>query len=73
MNGIRARLRQDLDVCRLEKMNRPDWTYPPDIAERVDRLKLRWPTYEELFNGIPASAISEGLQRFWETYGNIPQ
>ena len=69
----RARLRQDLDDCRLEKRNRPGWTYPPDMAERVDRLKLRWPTYEELFAGIPPSAISEGLQRFWETYGHIPQ
>ena len=69
----RARLRQDLDACRLEKRNRPDWKYPPDIAGRVDRLKLRWPTYEELFAGIPASPISEDLQRFWETYGHIPQ
>ena len=66
----RARLRQDLDACRLEKRNRPDWKYPPDITERVDRLNLRWPTYEELFAGIPASTISEDLQRFWETYGH---
>ena len=69
----RARLRQDLDACRLAKMNRPDWKYPQDIAERVERLKLRWPTYEELFAGIPASTISEDLQRFRETYGHIPQ
>ena len=69
----RDRLRQDLDACRLEKRNRPDWIYPPDIAERVDRLKLRWPTYEELFAGIPASTISEDLLRFRETYGHIPQ
>ena len=69
----RARLRQDLDACRLEKMNKPDWKYPRDIAERVDRLELRWPTYEELFAGIPASTISEDLQQFWETYGHIPQ
>ena len=69
----RARLRHDLDACRLEKRNMPDWKYPPDIAGRGDRLKLRWPTYEELFAGIPASPISEDLQRFWETYGHIPQ
>ena len=69
----RARLRQDLDACRLEKRNRPDWKYPQDIAGRVDRLNLRWPTYEELFAGIPASAISEGLQRFRVTYGHLSQ
>ena len=67
----RAKLRRDLDACRLGKRDRPDWKYPPDIAERVDRLKLRWPTYEELFAGIPPGEISGGLQRFWEKFGHI--
>ena len=67
----RAKLRRDLDACRLGKRDRPDWKYPPDIAERVDRLKLSWPTYEELFAGIPTSAVSGGLQWFWERYGHI--
>ena len=68
----RANLRRDLDACRLEKRDRPDWEYPPDMVQRVDRLKLRWPTYEELFAGIPTSPISGGLRRFWEKFGNIP-
>ena len=36
-------------------------------------MNLRWPTYEELFSGIPSIAVSEGLQAFRERYGNIPQ
>ena len=67
----RARLRQDLDACRLEKRNGPDWKYPPHIAERVDHLKLSWLTYEELVTGIPVSTISEELQRFWRKFGHI--
>ena len=65
----RAALRRDLDAFRLGKRDRRDWKYPPDIDGRVDSLRLRWPTYEELFAGMPPSAISERLQRFWERYG----
>jgi hypothetical protein len=67
----RANLRRDLDACRLGKRDTPDWKYPPGMGQRVDGLKLRWPTYEELFAGIPASPIREGLQQFRERYGHI--
>ncbi len=67
----RATLRWDLAACRLEKRNRRDWKYPPDIYGRVDSLKLRWATYEELFAGMPPSTISGDLRRFWERYGHI--
>ena len=67
----RANLHRDLDACRLGKRDKPDWKYPPDMAERVDRLKLSWPTYENLFAGIPTSAVSGNLQWFWERYGHI--
>ena len=69
----RARLGHDLDTCRLEKRDRADWKYPVGIGDRIEGLNLRWPTYEELFSGIPSIAVSEGLQAFRERYGNIPQ
>ena len=68
----RARLRHDLDTCRLDKRDRADWKYPVGADDRVEGLNLRWPTFEELFSGIPSSAISEGLQAFWKKYGNTP-
>ena len=66
----RARLGHDLDTCRLEKRDRADWKYPVGTGDRIEGLNLKWPTYEELFSGIPSSAISGGLQAFWERYGN---
>ena len=66
----RAALQWDLAACSLEKRERRDWKYPLDIDVRVDSLKLRWATYEELFAGMPPSAISGDLLRFWERYGH---
>ena len=64
-----ARLLQDLDSCVLQKRSGPDWQYPDHIAGRVERLNLRWPTFEDLFSKIPDSEISAGIKRFWEQYG----
>ncbi len=65
-----ANLLRDLDSCVLPKRKEPNWHYPSDIGERVKKLKLRWPTYDDLFAGIPDSPISGGLMRFWEQYGH---
>ena len=65
-----ANLLRDLDSCVLPKRKEPNWHYPSDIGERVKKLKLRWPTYEDLFTGIPDSPISGGLMQFWEQYGH---
>ena len=65
----RGTLRRDLADCCLGKKERRDWKYPPDIDRRTDSLTLRWATYEDLFAGMPSSAISGGLQRFRERYG----
>ena len=40
-----------------------------DAAERIDALSLRWTTYDDLFDSLPASAISGGLKEFWNRYG----
>ena len=64
-----ARLLEDLDSCVLGESTRPDWRYPPSLTERVNRLKLRWSTYEDLFAGIPDSQISDAIKQFREQYG----
>ncbi len=57
-------LKKDLDKCILPKRK-----YPDNIADRVDKLKLRWPTYDCIFNSIPDSEISEELEKFWRKCG----
>lgn len=51
----------DLD-SPLQKVNH----YPDDLAERLKTLTLRWVTFDDLFDNIPNSPISEGLKTFWK-------
>jgi hypothetical protein len=53
-------IKRDLDICRLVKNE----NYPPDIQGRISLLSLRWLSYEELFDNIPMSSISDELKRF---------
>ena len=55
---------EDLNNCRLPSRNQFD------AGDRIDALSLRWPTYDDLFNGLPASAVSNRLREFWSRYGN---
>ena len=58
-------LTKDLDLCSMEKRDEPpDWRYPSNATDRVQRLELRWVTYEELFENLPCSAISKELKEF---------
>ncbi len=64
---------KNLDLCRMEKRDEPpDWRYPSNVADRVQRLQLRWVTWEELFENLPCSAISEELKSFQEKNGEAP-
>ena len=56
----RDNLLKDLEKCVLEKNECSN-----NVADRVDRLKLSWPTYDEIFAEIPDSAISKELKKFW--------
>ena len=51
----------DLD-SPLQKANH----YPDDIAERLKTLTLGWVTFDDLFDNIPDSPISEALDKFWK-------
>ena len=60
---------KDLDLCGMVKRDEPpDWRYPSNVADRVKRLELRWITYEELFENLPCSVISEDLKKFQEKH-----
>ncbi len=68
----RGHLLKDIDSCRIDTRHDPqDWFYPQDMADRINRLELRWLTYEELFTKVPDSAISEGLKKFQEKHCGI--
>ena len=60
---------KDLDLCGMGKRDAPDWRYPSKVADRVKRLELRWVTYEDLFENLPGSAISEELKKFQKKHG----
>ena len=59
----------DLNSSIVGKRSELDWTYPADMAERVNTLFLHWHTYSELFENIPDSAISGQLKEFWDRFG----
>jgi hypothetical protein len=59
-----SKIEMDLEVCQLDKNDRPDWKYPPDIQDRISKLSLGWISYETLFESMPMSDISDELQRF---------
>ena len=69
----RWELVKDLDLCGMMKRDEPpDWRYPSNVADRVQRLELRWVTYEELFENLPCSPISEQLKAFGRSTGEAP-
>jgi len=66
----RTCLMDDLEACVLEKNEQADWSFPPDLAQRVASLSLRWVTYDELFQNLPDSPIAAELTKFWRQYGD---
>ena len=72
-NANRTCLIDDLNACVLEKNNQPDWSFPSDLTQRVKSLSLRWATYDELFENLPDSAITEELKNFWRQHGNYQE
>lgn len=66
----RTCLTDELNACILKKNNQPDWSYLPDLTQRVASLSLWWATYDRLFANLPDSAIAPELKNFWRQYGN---
>ena len=62
----RNQLVKDIEACVLKKHKHASG----NVADRVGRLTLRWPTYDEIFANIPDSAISKELKKFWQERGN---
>lgn len=58
----RGHLVKDLEACSLEKR---EHARSDNVADRVGKLTLRWPTYDEILAKIPDSEISEKLKKFW--------
>lgn len=49
-----------------ERRHEPGWFYPGSLPERVERLTLRWVTYEDLVEHLPQSPIYRDVLEFWE-------
>lgn len=60
----KANILMDLDACKLPRRDQFE------AVDRLDALSLRWSTFDELFNGLPDSAINNGLKQFWCRYGS---
>jgi len=58
----------DLAKCCLDKRDRDNWLYPPNLTQRItDSLKLGWVYFEDLLKNIPSSDISEQLKNLWSS------
>ena len=62
----RGHIVKDLEACVLKKREHAI----SKVADRVGKLTLRWPTYDEIFANIPDSTISERLKEFWRERGS---
>jgi hypothetical protein len=49
-----------------ERRHEPGWFYPSSLPERVETLTLRWVTYDDLMEHLPASPIQRDVLDFWE-------
>ena len=63
----RGHLVKDFEACILEEKREHAIG---NVADRVGRLTLRWPTYDEIFANVPNSKISEKLKEFWQKRGS---
>lgn len=73
-SGVASRKAHDLMFEEIKQCQlRPRKTYPDEeiIQKRLTNLKLNWVSYEVLFRKLPDSNISEGLKKFWKTWGLI--
>ena len=49
-----------------QRRHEPGWFYPSSLPERVERLTLRWVTYDDLVEKLPQSPIWGGVREFWQ-------
>lgn len=49
-----------------ERRHEPGWFYPSSLPERVEKLTLRWVTYDDLIEHMPDSPIRREVLEFWE-------
>jgi hypothetical protein len=67
----RARAAILRDIGTANRRTEGRWTYPPDdlLHRNVDRLKLNWVTYDDLFEKLPESAVRDEVVGFWQGHG----
>lgn len=70
-----ASIQRDLDKLCLSKREQANWHYPNDISERIQKLRLKWISYEDLFSQMPKPSdfglyqVTQKINYFWEYNG----
>lgn len=59
---------KDIERSNLDKNEYNSWKYPNNIKSQIDNLNLNWTTYNDLFESLPVSSISNELKSFWKHY-----
>ena len=49
-----------------QRRHEPGWFYPNSLPERVEKLTLRWVTYDDLVERLPDSPVRSEVLEFWE-------
>ncbi|MFW6311407.1 MAG: hypothetical protein ACOC1K_04140 [Nanoarchaeota archaeon] len=65
-------IEKELEACQMKYYKNYGWSYPKNIAERINNLTLNHKSYDELFNHLKMfknSNLSEKIIEFWKLYG----
>jgi len=69
-NDNKDAIYEDIYNCKLDKYDQSTWQYPDvdDLQLQINKLNLNWLTYEDLFEELPKSNISNEILTFWQQY-----
>lgn len=59
---------KDIERSNLNENEFINWKYPDSIKTQINNLNLNWVTYNDLFESLPSSNISDELINFWKNY-----
>ena len=61
---------KDIDNCRLDEYAQKGWQYPEKniLRSQIDKLNLKWLTYEKLFEELPKSNLKKKIYSFWNDF-----
>ena len=66
-------IKQDIKNCALNKYEQNNWQYPEKeiLKSQIDKLNLKWLTYDKLFEKLPKSNLRKEIISFWNEYSKF--